>query len=87
MAAGLGALGARCELLPDGIRIEGGALHGGRIDSHGDHRVAMAFAVASVRATEPIEIDDADERGHLVSRISWRRRARSGLRIEATAPA
>ena len=31
---------------------------GGRIDSHGDHRIAMAFAVAALRARAPIEIDD-----------------------------
>ena len=58
MAAGLTAIGVRCELLPDGIRIHGGKLRGGRIDSHGDHRIAMSFAMASVRAEEPIEIDD-----------------------------
>jgi 3-phosphoshikimate 1-carboxyvinyltransferase len=58
MAAGLRAIGVDCELLPDGIRIQGGAIGGGRIDSHGDHRVAMAFAVASVCASAPIEIDD-----------------------------
>jgi 3-phosphoshikimate 1-carboxyvinyltransferase len=58
MAEGLAALGVRCELLADGIRILGGALRGGRVDSHGDHRVAMAFAVASLRAAEPIEIED-----------------------------
>lgn len=39
-------LGGRVEVLPDGLRIEGGAkLHGGRIDPEGDHRMAMAFAV------------------------------------------
>ena len=58
MAAGLAGLGVQCELLADGIRIQGGALHGGQVDSHGDHRVAMAFAVASTRATGPIEIRD-----------------------------
>jgi len=58
MAAGLAALGVSCELLADGLRIEGGALGGGRIDSHGDHRIAMAFAVASVVAAGPIQIDD-----------------------------
>ena len=58
MAAGLTAIGAQCELLPDGIRIQGGRLRGGRIDSHGDHRIAMSFAMASVRASEAIEIDD-----------------------------
>ena len=58
MAAGLTALGVRCELLADGIRIQGGRLQGGRVDSHGDHRVAMAFAMASVHASGPIEIED-----------------------------
>jgi 3-phosphoshikimate 1-carboxyvinyltransferase len=58
MAAGLSAIGVQCELLPDGIRIQGGRLRGGRIDSHGDHRIAMAFAIASVRASDAIEIDD-----------------------------
>jgi 3-phosphoshikimate 1-carboxyvinyltransferase len=58
MAEGLRALGIECELLADGLRIQGGAMHGGRIDSHGDHRIAMAFAIASVSARESIEIDD-----------------------------
>ncbi len=58
MAAGLRTLGVRCELLPDGIRIQGGPMRGGRIASHGDHRVAMSFAVASLRASEPIVVDD-----------------------------
>jgi 3-phosphoshikimate 1-carboxyvinyltransferase len=58
MAEGLGAVGVECELLPDGLRIQGGAIGGGRVDSHGDHRIAMAFAVASLRAVGPIEILD-----------------------------
>jgi 3-phosphoshikimate 1-carboxyvinyltransferase len=58
MATGLSALGIGCELLPDGIRIQGGPMHGGRIDSQGDHRIAMAFAIASLAASEPIEIAD-----------------------------
>ncbi len=58
MAEGLGRLGIECELLPDGLRIQGGRLRGGRIDSHGDHRIAMAFAVASVAAEQPIQIED-----------------------------
>ena len=33
-------------------------MSGGRIDSHGDHRIAMAFAVASLIASAPIEIED-----------------------------
>ena len=59
MAEGLVRLGVKLELLPDGIRIQGGAnLKGGRIDSQGDHRAAMSFAVAAVRAEEPIEVND-----------------------------
>jgi 3-phosphoshikimate 1-carboxyvinyltransferase len=46
------------ELLPDGMWIRGGKLGGGTIDSHGDHRVAMAFAIASLAAQAPIEIRD-----------------------------
>jgi 3-phosphoshikimate 1-carboxyvinyltransferase len=63
MATGLKALGVQCELLADGLRIRGGALNGGRVHSQGDHRVAMAFAVASVRATGLIEIDDVENVG------------------------
>jgi 3-phosphoshikimate 1-carboxyvinyltransferase len=58
MAEGLQAVGVRCELLPDGMRIQGGELRGGRVHSHGDHRIAMAFAVAATRATEPIHVED-----------------------------
>jgi 3-phosphoshikimate 1-carboxyvinyltransferase len=58
MARGLSTLGIACELAPDGLRVSGGRLQGGRIDSHGDHRIAMAFAVASLRAGAAIEIDD-----------------------------
>lgn len=62
MSAGLTALGVSHEPLPDGMRIEGrsagAAFSGGAIDSFGDHRIAMAFAVASLRAADPIEIRD-----------------------------
>lgn len=59
MAEGLARLGVEHELLPDGIWIRGGAgFSGGIIDSHGDHRIAMAFAMASVRASGPLEIRD-----------------------------
>ena len=60
MAEGLEALGVECEVLPDGIRIQGrpsgAAFSGGEIDSHGDHRIAMSFAVASLRAQAAIQI-------------------------------
>ena len=59
MAAGLGQLGVEHQLLPDGLWIRGAeALTGGTVDSCGDHRVAMAFAVAALRARAPIEIGD-----------------------------
>jgi 3-phosphoshikimate 1-carboxyvinyltransferase len=59
VAAGLAALGVEHRLLPDGLWIRGAAsLGGGRIDSRGDHRIAMAFAVAALRARAPLEILD-----------------------------
>jgi 3-phosphoshikimate 1-carboxyvinyltransferase len=58
MAEGLLQLGVDCELLPDGMRIRGSVLRGGAVNSHGDHRVAMSFAVASLRAQGTIEIAD-----------------------------
>jgi 3-phosphoshikimate 1-carboxyvinyltransferase len=56
MARALEAVGVEIEERPDGARIVGGPIRGGTIDSRGDHRIAMSFAVASVRASKPIEI-------------------------------
>src|SRR5262245_9957538 len=50
MARALEAVGVEVEERPDGARIVGGRIGGGTIDSRGDHRIAMSFAVASVRA-------------------------------------
>ena len=58
MADGLANLGIEAEPRPDGIRIVGGTLTGGEVDSHGDHRVAMSFAMAGLRATGAIHIRD-----------------------------
>lgn len=58
MADGLQALGVKAEPTADGIVIEGGAIGGGEVYSHGDHRIAMSFSVASLRATAPIRIHD-----------------------------
>ncbi|WP_095067484.1 MULTISPECIES: bifunctional prephenate dehydrogenase/3-phosphoshikimate 1-carboxyvinyltransferase [Pseudomonas] len=58
MADGLLALGIKVEPKPDGIIIEGGSMGGAEIDAHGDHRIAMAFSVASLRASAPIRIHD-----------------------------
>ncbi len=59
MATGLRTLGVAVTTLPDGIEITGGALGGGEIEAHGDHRIAMAFAIASMRARAPITIHGA----------------------------
>ena len=56
MAEGLRTLGVTVEESADGLIIEGGGLCGGRVDSYGDHRVAMAFAIAGMDARGPIEI-------------------------------
>ena len=58
MADGLNALGIDARPTPDGITITGGKLSGGRVESHGDHRIAMSFAMAALRASGPIEIGD-----------------------------
>lgn len=57
MADGLEVLGTHVETTPDGIIIKGGqTLQSGQVDSLGDHRIAMAFAVAGLRARGAIEI-------------------------------
>ncbi|HEX5841275.1 MAG TPA: bifunctional prephenate dehydrogenase/3-phosphoshikimate 1-carboxyvinyltransferase, partial [Pseudomonas sp.] len=58
MADGLIALGVKTEPTPDGIIIDGGSIGGGEVWAHGDHRIAMSFSVASLRATAPIRIHD-----------------------------
>ena len=58
MAEGLTALGAVAEPRDDGMRIRGGLLGGGRVESHGDHRIAMALAMAGLRASRPVVIAD-----------------------------
>lgn len=58
MADGLTNLGVKVQPTPDGIIIEGGPIGGGRVVSHGDHRISMSFTVAALRATGPIEIED-----------------------------
>lgn len=58
MAAGLKGLGVAAQETPDGIVIRGGAIGGGEVDSHGDHRIAMSFAMAALRATGPVTVND-----------------------------
>ena len=60
VAENLRAMGAKVEEHPDGLSIPGGQkLHGAEIDSHGDHRIAMAFAVAALRASGGTRIHGA----------------------------
>ena len=56
MAQCLGSLGVHVEEREDGLMIEGGSLRGGLVDSRGDHRIAMACAIASAAAEHEIEI-------------------------------
>jgi 3-phosphoshikimate 1-carboxyvinyltransferase len=58
MADGLTTLGIKAEPTPDGIIIQGGQIGSGRVVSHGDHRIAMSFAMAALRASGSIEIED-----------------------------
>jgi 3-phosphoshikimate 1-carboxyvinyltransferase len=61
MADGLEVLGAKLEVLDDGIIIDGGApLTGGVVHSHEDHRIAMSFSVASLITEGEVEIHDAN---------------------------
>ena len=59
MADGLTILGVNAQPTPDGMIIQGGGkIGGGVVESHGDHRIAMAFAIAGLRAEAPITIQD-----------------------------
>ena len=61
MTEGLTALGAKVTPTEDGMIIEGGhPLHGGIVDSHKDHRIAMSFAVAAGLCKGEVDIRDAD---------------------------
>ena len=67
LATGLRALGARVDESSDGFRVYGGTrLRGGTVDASGDHRMAMAFAIAALGATGPTVIT-----GHEAVDISY----------------
>ena len=54
---GLRGLGAEIEALPDGFVVTGtGRLRGGRLDAHGDHRLALLGAVAGLASEEGVEV-------------------------------
>jgi 3-phosphoshikimate 1-carboxyvinyltransferase len=63
LAENLRRMGARVEERQDGLKVEGrsaGKLHGAEIDPRGDHRIAMAFAVAGLAAEGPTVIRDSE---------------------------
>jgi 3-phosphoshikimate 1-carboxyvinyltransferase len=60
MCTELSKMGAQVEELPDGMIIHGGTLKGARVESHNDHRVAMALAVAALGAQGPTTIENAE---------------------------
>ena len=60
MAEGLSTLGIMNEVLEDGIIIDGGTPGGGVIKTYHDHRIAMSFAIAGLRATGKITVLDCD---------------------------
>jgi 3-phosphoshikimate 1-carboxyvinyltransferase len=67
IAENLEAMGAHLEEREDGLLIPGGQqLHGAEVDSFGDHRIAMALAIAGLRAQGETRIFDAD-----AARISY----------------
>ncbi len=81
MAEGLDRLGVATEVAEGGLTIEGGAIRGARVASHGDHRVAMSFAMAGLVADGPIRVTDcANVDTSFPGFAAWARRA--GLRIE-----
>ena len=59
LVRGLLAIGAQVEEYEDGFAIESRPLTGGHVDAAGDHRLAMAFAIAATRATGPTTIAGA----------------------------
>ncbi len=60
MADGLQALGVNARATADGMIIQGGTINAGNVHSHDDHRIAMAFSMAALRASGAITIDDCE---------------------------
>ncbi len=58
MAEGLQNLGVKAQPTADGMVITGGDIQGGTVETHDDHRIAMAFTVASLRASSPVTINN-----------------------------
>lgn len=58
MADGLQTLGVDVQVTTDGMIINGGEIGGGEVVSHGDHRIAMAFSIAGLKASAPITVQN-----------------------------
>jgi len=63
MAEGLRALSVSVDETEDGAVVHGGKLYGGKVNSHGDHRIAMSFAIAASVAEWTVHIEDTDAVG------------------------
>jgi len=58
MADGLQAIGVNAQATDDGMIIEGGDILGGEVESHDDHRIAMAFTIAALRSKGAITVNN-----------------------------
>ena len=61
MSIGLQEIGIETKEIDDGLIIKGGVVHGGCVDSYGDHRIAMSFAVAGLASQAVIQVKRTDE--------------------------
>ncbi|MGB5517791.1 MAG: 3-phosphoshikimate 1-carboxyvinyltransferase, partial [Gammaproteobacteria bacterium] len=84
MADGLQALGVNARATDDGIIIQGGETTGGTVHSHDDHRIAMAFSMAALRASGPVIIEDCENVNTSFPNFAGLAAA-SGLAIQAEA--
>jgi len=64
MADGLQSLGVNAQPTLDGMVIEGGEISGGQVETHDDHRIAMSFTIAALRATGSITVNNC---GHVAT--------------------
>jgi 3-phosphoshikimate 1-carboxyvinyltransferase len=60
IANGLIACGAEASIEGDALRIIGGAVQGGTVKTHGDHRLAMAFTILGLASERPVTVDGAE---------------------------
>ncbi|MFT6255424.1 MAG: 3-phosphoshikimate 1-carboxyvinyltransferase [Granulosicoccus sp.] len=64
MADGLQTLGVKAIPTPDGMIIEGGEIGGGQVETHDDHRIAMSFTIAGLRASDTVVVNNC---GHVAT--------------------